>query len=73
MKYCIILGTRPETIKMSPVIRECEQKGPEYFILHTGQHYWYNLDRVFFEHLGLLGAGYNLEAGAHGEQNQRGS
>ena len=48
----IILGTRPEIIKMSPVIRECE-KDPEYFILHTGQHYSYNMDRVFFEQLGL--------------------
>ena len=31
----IILGTRPEIIKMSPVIRECEKKGLD--ILHTGQ------------------------------------
>ena len=44
MKISIILGTRPEIIKMSPVIRECENKGLDYFILHTGQHYSYNLD-----------------------------
>jgi UDP-N-acetylglucosamine 2-epimerase (non-hydrolysing) len=36
--------------------------------LHTGQHYSYNMDRVFFGQLGLPEARYNLEAGAHGEQ-----
>lgn len=66
----IILGTRPEIIKMSPVIRDCERRGLDYFILHTGQHYSYNMDSVFFEQLGLPEAKYNLEAGsgAHGEQ-----
>ena len=55
---------------MSPVIRECERRGLEYFILHTGQHYSYNMDRVFFEQLGLPEARYKLEvgSGAHGEQ-----
>jgi len=51
VKLSIILGTRPEIIKMSPVIRECEKRGLDYFILHTGQHYSYNMDRVFFEQL----------------------
>jgi UDP-N-acetylglucosamine 2-epimerase (non-hydrolysing) len=66
----IILGTRPEIIKMSPVIRECQRQGMEYFILHTGQHYSYNMDKVFFEQLGLPEAKYNLDAGSgmHGEQ-----
>ncbi len=49
----IILGTRPEIIKMSPVIRECGKRGLDYFILHTGQHYSYEMDRVFFEELEL--------------------
>ncbi len=70
MSLSIILGTRPEIIKMSPLIRECERMGLEYFILHTGQHYSYNMDRVFFEQLGLPEARYNLEVGSgmHGEQ-----
>ena len=41
LKLLIIVGTRPEIIKMSPVIRECEKRGFEYYILHTGQHYSY--------------------------------
>jgi UDP-N-acetylglucosamine 2-epimerase (non-hydrolysing) len=66
----IILGTRPEIIKMSPIIRECEKQGLNYFILHTGQHYSYNLDRIFFEELELPEADYNLEVGSgtHAEE-----
>jgi UDP-N-acetylglucosamine 2-epimerase (non-hydrolysing) len=70
MKVSIVLGTRPEIIKMSPIIRECERQGLDYFILHTGQHYSYNMDREFFEELELPEAKYNLDAGSgyHGEQ-----
>lgn len=70
MRTCIIVGTRPEIIKMSPIIREYERRGLDYFILHTGQHYSYNLDRVFFEQLELPEAHHNLDvgSGSHAEQ-----
>jgi UDP-N-acetylglucosamine 2-epimerase (non-hydrolysing) len=70
MNISIILGTRPEIIKMSPVIRECEQRGMEHFMLHTGQHYSYEMDKVFFEELELPQPAYNLDAGSgtHAEQ-----
>jgi UDP-N-acetylglucosamine 2-epimerase (non-hydrolysing) len=70
MKLSIIIGTRPEIIKMSPIIRECEQLNLNYFILHTGQHYNYNMDKVFFEQLELAKPLYNLDVGSgfHGEQ-----
>ena len=70
MKISIILGTRPEIIKLSPIIRVCEHLGLDYFILHTGQHYSYNMDRVFFEQLELPKAKYNLDVGSgtHAEQ-----
>jgi len=69
----IVLGTRPEIIKMSPVIRECEEKGLDYFILHTGQHYSYEMDRVFFDELELPQPKYNLDVGSgtHAEQTGR--
>lgn len=70
MKTAIILGTRPEIVKMSPVIRELEGKQTDYFILHTGQHYSYNLDRVFFEQLKLTQAKYNLEVGSSSHAKQ---
>lgn len=73
MKICIVLGTRPEIIKMSPIIRECERLRLDYFILHTGQHYSHNMDRVFFEQLKLPLAAYNLDvgSGSHAEQTSR--
>ncbi|MFA7198176.1 MAG: UDP-N-acetylglucosamine 2-epimerase (non-hydrolyzing) [Methanoculleus sp.] len=60
----IILGTRPEIIKMSPVIRECERRGLDYYIIHTGQHYSYEMDRVFFEELDLPDPNYSLDVGS---------
>ena len=53
MKICIVLGTRPEIIKISPVIRECERLNLDYFILHTGQHYSCDTDQVLFEEMEL--------------------
>jgi UDP-N-acetylglucosamine 2-epimerase (non-hydrolysing) len=66
----IILGTRPEIIKLSPVIQECEARDLSYSIIHTGQHYSDNLDSVFFEQLELPTPDYNLDVGSkpHGQQ-----
>ena len=73
MTLAIILGTRPEIIKMSPVIRACDAMGVSYYILHTGQHYSYNMDAVFFEQLQLPKPKYNLDVGSgtHGEQTAK--
>ncbi len=70
MSIAIILGTRPEIIKMAPIIRECERKKLDYFVLHTGQHYSYEMDSIFFEQLELPAARYNLDVGSasHAEQ-----
>jgi len=53
MKIALVVGTRPEIIKMSPIIRECQQAGQEFVLVHTGQHYSYRMDGVFFEQLKL--------------------
>ncbi|MCW4009184.1 MAG: UDP-N-acetylglucosamine 2-epimerase (non-hydrolyzing) [Candidatus Bathyarchaeota archaeon] len=70
MKAAVILGTRPEIIKCAPIIRECQRLRQDYFVLHTGQHYSYNMDKVFFEQLKLPEAKYNLDVGSglHGKQ-----
>ncbi len=70
MSIAVVLGTRPEIIKMAPVIRECERRSRDYFVLHTGQHYSYEMDKVFFEELELPQPAYNLDAGSgtHAEQ-----
>lgn len=58
---------------MSPVIRECERKSLDYFILHTGQHYSCNMDKIFFEQLSLPEPKYNLDvgSGSHAEETAR--
>ncbi|HPM54674.1 MAG TPA: UDP-N-acetylglucosamine 2-epimerase (non-hydrolyzing) [Methanoculleus sp.] len=66
----IVLGTRPETIKMSPIIRECETRNLDYFILHSGQHYSYDMDRAFFEDLELPEPKYNLDVGSGTQAGQ---
>ena len=70
MSICIVLGTRPEIIKMAPVIRACQKRGLDYSVIHTGQHYSYQMDRIFFEQLGLPQPKHNLDvgSGSHGEQ-----
>jgi len=73
MKIAIVLGTRPEIIKMSPIIRECVKQNINFFILHTNQHYSENLDRIFFKELELPRPKYNLGigSGTHAEQTGR--
>ena len=70
MKVCIVFGTRPEIIKACPIIRVLEEKKIDYFVIHTGQHYSYNMDAIFFEELKLPKPNYNLEIGSrsHGAQ-----
>jgi glycosyltransferase 2 family protein len=60
MKLAIVLGTRPEIIKLSSLIRECVEKQVDFFILHTNQHYSENMDAVFFSELELPLPKYNL-------------
>lgn len=72
MKIAVILGTRPEIIKMAPVVVELKKRRADYFILHTGQHYSEDLDKVFFEQLRLPPADYNLEVGSGSQADQTG-
>lgn len=59
----IIIGTRPEIIKMSPIIMECERKNLDYLLIHTGQHFSYNMDQIFFDELELPDPHYSLDVG----------
>ena len=72
MNLSIILGTRPEIIKMSPIIRYCEKEKIPYHIIHTGQHYDENMDKVFFKELELPEPKYNLLVGVHPYRKQMG-
>ena len=52
IKLMIIVGTRPEIIRLSAVIKKC-RKYFDTLLVHTGQNYDYNLNGVFFKDLGL--------------------
>jgi UDP-N-acetylglucosamine 2-epimerase (non-hydrolysing) len=70
MKIAIVLGTRPEIIKMVSVIDEINSRGHELLLIHTGQHYDYEMSDQFFEELELPKPNYNVGvgSGSHGEQ-----
>ena len=52
LKLMTIVGTRPEIIKMSAIIKKAD-KYFNHILVHTGQNYDYNLNEVFFKDLGL--------------------
>ena len=72
MKIAVLVGTRPEIIKMAPVIRECRKRKLDYFIIHSKQHYSEKLDGIFFSELDLPTPKYNLNVGSGGHANQTG-
>lgn len=57
----VVVGTRPEIIKMAPVIFELEKRGIDYIFIHTGQHYDYELSTQFISELGLPKPDYFLK------------
>jgi len=80
MKIILVAGTRPNFMKIAPIIRvfnQINQKDKrnqiDYLVVHTGQHYDYEMSKVFFEDLELpepdiyLGVG----SGTHAEQTGR--
>ena len=52
LKLLIIVGTRPEIIRLSAVIKKC-RKYFDCILAHTGQNYDYNLNGIFFRDLSL--------------------
>ena len=53
MSIAVVTGTRPEIIKMAPIVKELEKRGVEFIFIHSGQHYDYEMSQVFMEELGL--------------------
>lgn len=47
-KICIIFGTRPEIIKLAPLIKILENKKKNFFLIFTNQHYDKNMSKIFF-------------------------
>lgn len=60
IKVALIFGTRPEIIKLSSLMRLMVSTKTPFFMIHTGQHYSANLDKIFFKQLELPQPQYNL-------------
>jgi UDP-N-acetylglucosamine 2-epimerase (non-hydrolysing) len=70
MKLLIVASTRPEVIKLAPVMRSLEEKGVGYVFATTGQHYDYALFKAFVRELKLKKPDYDVAigSGTHAEQ-----
>ena len=60
LKLMTIIGTRPEIIRLSEVIKKCDLYF-EHILVHTGQNYDYSLNQIFFEDLGLREPDFYLD------------
>jgi len=70
MKLGIVIGVRPEIVKMAPLIKLCKSRNIEYFVIHTGQHYSEEMDKQFFEDLSLDTPKYSLGVGSGSPSKQ---
>ena len=61
LRLMTVVGTRPEIIKLSEIIRKCDRYF-EQILVHTGQNYDYELNEVFFSELGLRKPDHFLDA-----------
>ena len=70
MKIMSIIGTRPEIIKMAPIIAEIDERKINQVVLHTGQHYDKEMSDNFFRDLEIRAPDYNIQVGSgnHGKQ-----
>ena len=69
----IVAGTRPEVIKLAPVVKRLQQLGIDYIFVWSGQHYDYQLSRVFFREFELAEPTIDLMvgSGSHAEQTAK--
>jgi UDP-N-acetylglucosamine 2-epimerase len=68
-KFCTIIGARPQFIKAALISKELRKNHRE-ILIHTGQHYDYQMSQVFFKEFGMLKPDHDLGvgSGSHGHQ-----
>jgi UDP-N-acetylglucosamine 2-epimerase (non-hydrolysing) len=71
-KILSVVGTRPNFMKVAPIVGALERRGDEFehILVHTGQHYDKTMSEIFFEELGVGEPNYRLEVGSgtHAQQ-----
>ena len=72
MKIATIVGARPNFIKLAPVSKEIRERDIDEVIVHTGQHYNYEMDRIFFDQMGIAAPDYHLGIGSGSHAFQTG-
>lgn len=61
-RLCVVCGTRPDIIKLSPIIRYCTKNSIDFTLIHSGQHYDTEMDEVFFDELDIKKPDINLRS-----------
>jgi UDP-N-acetylglucosamine 2-epimerase (non-hydrolysing) len=65
MKLMLVIGARPQIIKSAPIIHEAQKRSEiEFQLIHTGQHYDYEMSKIFFSELDLPDPLVNLDVGS---------
>jgi UDP-N-acetylglucosamine 2-epimerase (non-hydrolysing) len=72
MKIVHVIGARPNFMKAAPVIRALSAFPTEQIVVHTGQHYDFNMSDVFFQQLGMPAPDVNLQVGSGSHAQQTG-
>ena len=68
----IVLGIRPDIINFQPIVKELKKKKANFVIVHTGQHYSYFFDALFFKQLNFPKPNYHLKIGSGTQAQQLG-
>jgi len=69
-KVFIIGGARPNFVKIAPLTKQLDVNRIEYRLVHTGQHYDYNMSKIFFEELNIPKPDIFLDAGSGSHASQ---
>ncbi|MGY3716343.1 non-hydrolyzing UDP-N-acetylglucosamine 2-epimerase [Sutcliffiella cohnii] len=64
MKIGVVVGTRPELIKMAPLIKEMKKRNNQHLFIHSGQHYDFYMDGMVLDIFELPKPDYNLQVGS---------
>ena len=64
VKVYLIAGARPNFMKIAPLIKEFQKENIKFKLIHTGQHYDYNMSEVFFDDLGIPESDVHLDVGS---------